>query len=148
MFFSACSLSKKTEKTNNGNVMDKSSCDTLCSSATDSCSTISSDLCLKLCLNWDLDQRKCVQSAKDCDTLYKDCQIEKDFVFEPVLNNDCSLSCGNYVEKCDIQAERSKDANDQNVFDECLFQCETWTSEQKRCVKEAESCGDIMMECS
>jgi len=147
MFFSACSLFKKTEKINNTNITEKTSCDILCLSTTDSCSTISYDLCSKLCPNWDDGQKKCVQNSSSCDAFYDDCQIEKDFVFEPVLDDDCSFSCNNYIEKCNIQAERSKDVNDQNIFDDCLSQCSEWTPEQSKCIKEAEFCTDIMMEC-
>lgn len=147
VLFSACSLGKNKVDKVNHEANAKNICDYLCVSASKSCLELSPNLCSKLCDNWDDSQKNCVRAATNCDDLYNKCQIGKDFVFEPKLDSPCSLACKNYVGKCDIQSKQAKDVNDQNVFDECLLQCENWTSKQVECVKNAELCSGIMIEC-
>lgn len=147
ILFSSCSLFKKDVKVNDSKITERTSCDLLCLETSNNCLEVSYNLCSKLCPNWNDEQKKCVQASKSCDELYDKCQIENGFVFEPKLENPCSLACNNYVKKCDIQASRSQDVNNQNIFDECLLQCDLWTSKQIECVKNANLCTDIMMEC-
>jgi len=147
VLFSACSFFDDKGEISNPKANAKDICDYLCVSASKNCLELSAGLCSKLCQNWDDNQRNCVQTATSCDDLYGKCQIEKDFVFEPKLDTACSLACKNYVEKCDIESDRSESVNNQNIFDECLLQCEGWTSKQVDCVKGANFCSSIMVEC-
>lgn len=147
IFFSACSFPGNKQEISNPKANAKDICDYLCVSASKSCLELSTGLCSKMCPNWDDKQRNCVQTASSCDDLYGKCQIEKDFVFEPKLDNPCSLACKNYVEKCDIESDRSENVNNQNIFDECLLQCGGWTSKQVDCVEGADFCSGIMVEC-
>lgn len=146
---SACSFSLKKEKNNNNsNLNEKVTCDILCLSASNNCLDLNYDTCLKLCPIWNDYQIDCVEKSSTCDDLYSTCVIDSDFVFQPNLETPCSMACNSYATKCDIQSNKSKELSNQNVYDECLLQCSSWTDKQINCIKDAESCYDIISSCS
>ncbi len=147
VFISGCSCSRQELEKINHEASAKNICDYLCVSASKNCLELSPSLCSKLCENWDEGKKNCVKAATDCDGLYNKCQIGEGFVFQPKLDSPCALSCKNYIDKCDIQSNQDEELNNQNIFDECLLQCGKWTPKQVECVKGAELCSSIMLEC-
>lgn len=128
--------------------LQKSPCEVLCSDVNSQCSQIDRRLCLQLCSGWNEDQKACVKNFTNCEDLYSQCNIESGFVFEPVLQTSCSFACNNYIQRCNIRAERSVEVSNQNIFNECLFQCQSWSEDQVSCIRDATFCTDIMISCA
>lgn len=123
------------------------SCENVCQNINETCPDLTKELCSRLCVDWNKDKKDCVISSNSCENLYDNCGIAENFIFEPKLDDNCSLACNNFVEKCDIGSSKPKSVDDYLIFNNCLEDCASWSSKRVECVKTS-SCIDIISACA
>lgn len=104
--------------------------------------------CLTNCQVWTDEMKEAIKGYDDCQFLVTELGLQLKTEQNGLVNQeDCSLACQNYTDKCLATIENADADTLQEGFNSCMSSCNSFGEEIVKCIIDSKTCDDMVQKC-